>query len=139
MFSNLINFFLFLKYLFKDLIIIINMVELKQVILIRKDLGMSKGKIGAQAAHAAVEAVLRSDKKMVSDWRGQGMKKITLKVEDEKELYKYLQIAKDSGLITALITDAGRTEIAPGTPTCLGIGPDIEKRIDSVTGELKNF
>lgn len=115
------------------------MSELKQVILIRKDLGMSKGKIAAQAAHGAVEAVLRSDSKVVSKWRQQGMKKVTLKVESEKELYKYLQEAKDFGLVTALITDAGRTEIAPGTPTCLGIGPDEDRKINVITGELKNF
>lgn len=115
------------------------MQELKQVILIRKDLKMSSGKTAAQAAHAAVEAVLRSEKGIVSSWRSMGMKKITLKVESEKELYKYLQLAKDSGLITALITDAGRTEIAPGTPTCLAIGPDKEEKIDTITGELKSF
>ncbi|MDA3856085.1 MAG: peptidyl-tRNA hydrolase Pth2 [Candidatus Woesearchaeota archaeon] len=115
------------------------MSELKQVILIRKDLGMSKGKIAAQAAHAAVEATLRSDDRMVSKWRNSGMKKITLKIESEKELYKYLQEAKDFGLTTALITDAGRTEIAPGTPTCLAIGPENEDKIDSITGKLSNF
>src|SRR5690606_22584469 len=113
--------------------------ELKQVILIRTDLGMSKGKIAAQAAHAAVEATLRSEKSIVSKWRSAGMKKITLKVESKEELYKYMQEAKDMSLITALITDAGKTEIAPGTPTCVAIGPDDEDKIDSVTGELKNL
>ena len=115
------------------------MSELKQVILIRTDLGMSKGKIAAQAAHAAVEATLKSDKGMVSSWRHSGMKKITLKAQNEKDLYKYLQEAKDFGITTALITDAGRTEIAPGTPTCLAIGPDKEENIDAITGKLSNF
>jgi len=115
------------------------MSELKQVILIRNDLGMSKGKIAAQAAHGAVEATLRSDKVMVASWRNSGMKKITLKIESKDELYKYLQEAKDYGLVTALITDAGRTEIAPGTPTCLAIGPDKEEKIDIITGKLSNF
>lgn len=112
---------------------------MKQVILIRKDLGMSKGKIAAQAAHAAVEATLKSDKNMVSAWRQIGMKKVTLKIESKEELYKYLQDAKDANLTTALITDAGKTEIAPGTPTCLAIGPDEENKIDTITGNLKNF
>jgi PTH2 family peptidyl-tRNA hydrolase len=132
-------FFKFLTKLFKLLKTTNSMSELKQVILIRKDLGMSKGKIAAQAAHAAVEATLRSDDRMVSKWRNSGMKKITLKIESEKELYKYLQEAKDFGLTTALITDAGRTEIAPGTPTCLAIGPENEDKIDSITGKLSNF
>lgn len=113
--------------------------ELKQVILIRSDLGMSKGKIAAQAAHGAVEATLKSDKIMVSKWRIGGMKKITLKVESKEELFKYLQEAKDFGLVTGLITDAGKTEIAPGTPTCLAIGPDDENKIDQITGNLKSF
>ena len=49
----------------------------------------------------------------------------------------YFQEAKDSGLTAVLIIDAGRTAIAPGTKTCVGIGPDDEEKIDSVTGKLK--
>src|SRR3989338_9733048 len=111
--------------------------SLKQIILVREDLKLPKGKLAAQVAHAAVEAVLRSEKKMINSWRDEGMAKIVLKVKDEKELLKYLQLAKDQGLITALITDAGKTVIAPGTRTCLGLGPDEEEKLDSLTGELK--
>lgn len=108
----------------------------KQVILVRQDLKLPKGKLAAQAAHASVEAVLRSDKKLVTAWRTEGMAKIVLKVKDEKELLSYLQQAKDAELTTALITDAGKTVIAPGTRTCVGIGPDKEKKIDEITGKL---
>ncbi|MBD3355064.1 peptidyl-tRNA hydrolase [Candidatus Woesearchaeota archaeon] len=110
---------------------------LKQVILVRKDLKLPKGKLGAQTAHAAVEAVLNSDKKKVEEWRKQGQKKVVLKVKDEKELLEFLELAKAAKLKTALITDAGKTVIAPGTKTCLGIGPDDEEDIDSITGSLK--
>jgi peptidyl-tRNA hydrolase, PTH2 family len=110
---------------------------LKQLILVRDDLKLPKGKMAAQCAHASVEAVLKSDKNVVKEWRSEGMGKIVVKVEDKKELYKYLQLAKDSGLITALITDAGKTVIAPGTETCLAIGPDEEEKIDRITGSLK--
>ena len=110
---------------------------LKQVILIRQDLKLPIGKACAQSAHASVEAVLKSEKNVVQKWRSEGMTKVALKVADEKELLKYLQEAKDAGLITALITDAGRTVIAPGTRTCLGIGPDEEEKIDAMTGKLK--
>ena len=82
------------------------MSELKQVILVRQDLKLPKGKACAQAAHAAVEAVLRSDSNTVSEWRRSGMAKIALKVKDEKELVKYFQMAKDDGLAVSLITDA---------------------------------
>ncbi len=110
---------------------------IKQVIIIRHDLKLPKGKMAAQAAHASVEAVLRSDKDLVKEWRQSGSAKIILKVPDKKSLFKFNQIAKDSGLTTALITDAGKTVIAPGTETCVAIGPDDEEKIDEITGELK--
>lgn len=113
------------------------MMQLKQVILVRSDLKLPKGKMAAQCAHAAVDAVLNSDKKLVEEWRKQGMKKVILKVADDKELITYLNLAKDSGLKTALITDAGRTVVAPGTKTCMAIGPDDEEKIDKVTKDLK--
>ena len=66
-----------------------------------------------------------------------GLKKIVLEAADEKDLFKYKQIAEDSGIKTALITDAGHTVVEPGTITCLGIGPDEEEKIDEVTGKLR--
>lgn len=108
----------------------------KQVILMRADLKLPKGKMAAQAAHASVEAVLRSDKKIVDAWRKEGMKKIVLKVADEKEMLKLNQQAKDAGVITAVITDAGHTVVAPGTKTCCALGPDAAKKIDAITGHL---
>ena len=112
------------------------MAELKQVILVRADLKLPKGKLAAQAAHASVDAVLKSDSDIVKSWRKEGMAKIVVKVKDEKELIKYFQLAKDDNITVSLITDAGRTVIAPGTKTCVGIGPDEEEKIDKITGEL---
>jgi len=109
----------------------------KQAILIRKDLKLPKGKMSGQAAHASVEAVLKSDKDTISLWRQEGQKKIVLLVEDEKELIKYLQHAKDIGIKAVMITDAGKTVIAPGTRTALAIGPDEEDKIDCISGKLK--
>ena len=109
----------------------------KQVLVIRGDLKLPKGKMAAQAAHASVESTLRSDKDKVKKWRNNGSAKIVVKVIDKKELYKINQIAKDSGLTTALITDAGKTVIAPGTETCEGIVPDDEEKIDLITRDLK--
>lgn len=111
--------------------------DYKQAILIRSDLKLPKGKMAAQASHASVEAALRSKKSLVKAWRNEGMAKIVLKVDNEKELLKYNQIAKDLGLTTAVITDAGHTVVEPGTRTCVGIGPDTEERIDKVISELK--
>ncbi len=109
----------------------------KQVILVRDDLKLPKGKLAAQCAHASVEAVLKSPKSKVEDWRSEGMMKIVVKVADEKELREFLKIANNNKLITALITDAGRTTVAPGTVTCLGVGPDDENKLDSIFGKLK--
>ena len=112
----------------------------KQVVLVRQDLKLPKGKMSAQAGHACVESVLitlKRDKDKVSQWRKEGQKKVILKVADEKELLSYLQRAKDNDLVTAMITDAGRTIVEPGTRTCIGIGPDVEEEIDLITGDLK--
>lgn len=110
--------------------------DLKQVILVRHDLQLPKGKLAAQVAHASVEAVLKSDEKIVKAWRREGMAKIVLKVKDEVALIQYFQKAKDQGLTASLITDAGRTVIAPGTKTCVGIGPAESVEIDKVTGNV---
>ena len=111
--------------------------QYKQVILVRIDLKLDKGKLAAQVAHASVGAAFKSDTEKVKDWKDMGQKKVVLKVADEKDLFKYKQDAEDAGLITSLIKDAGKTAIAPGTITCLGIGPDSEEKIDKVTGKLK--
>ena len=109
----------------------------KQVILVRSDLQLPKGKLGSQCAHAAVEAALISDKTIVKSWRSHGQKKVVLKVKDIGELFFYRDAAKSAGLVTATITDAGHTTVEPGTVTTVGIGPDQEEKIDSVVGTLK--
>ncbi|MEM3154323.1 MAG: peptidyl-tRNA hydrolase Pth2 [Candidatus Woesearchaeota archaeon] len=112
------------------------MAEYKQVILVRDDLKLAKGKMAAQASHASVGAVLKSHKDDIKKWQEQGMKKIILKVKDVQELNEYKKKAEDAGLVVALITDAGHTHLKPGTITCLGIGPDKEEKIDKITGKL---
>jgi|TARA_B100002003_G_scaffold245604_1_gene273658 PTH2 family peptidyl-tRNA hydrolase len=109
----------------------------KQVILVREDLKLPKGKLAAQVSHASVDTALKSEPEKVKAWKKDGGKKIVLKVDDEKELFKYKTLADDEGLETALIKDAGHTVVEPGTITCLGIGPDEEEKIDRITGKLK--
>ena len=110
---------------------------MKQVILVRMDLKLSKGKMSAQVAHASVEATLRSPKRKVDAWHDEGMKKVVLKVVNLRELLKYQNLAKDNRLVASIITDAGKTHVAPGTKTCMAIGPDDEELIDEITGDLK--
>ncbi len=109
----------------------------KQVILVRSDLKLPKGKLAAQAAHASLEAAMKSPRPLVEDWRREGGKKVVLEVKDIEELQKYKAISEKEKLACALIVDAGHTTIPSGTITCLGIGPEKEERIDKVTGSLK--
>ncbi|MBI5393375.1 peptidyl-tRNA hydrolase [Candidatus Woesearchaeota archaeon] len=110
--------------------------ELKQVILVRTDLQLPKGKMAAQVAHASLEAFLKTNQTLAKKWHNSGMKKIVLKVKDLKELHLYIQDAKDAGLVTSIITDAGHTVVEPGTVTCGAIGPDEEPKVDRITGKL---
>jgi PTH2 family peptidyl-tRNA hydrolase len=111
--------------------------NLKQVILVRQDLKLPKGKLASQVAHASTAALLRSNIDLVEEWKEQGMKKVVLKVNDKKELFHYKQLLDDNNIVTALITDAGKTVVEPGTVTCLGVGPDEEGKIDNITGKLR--
>lgn len=112
---------------------------LKQVIIVRADLGMGKGKIAAQVGHACVlgaENVRKSKPEWFSKWWA-GQAKIVLKVNSETDLEKIKRDAIEMGLPWAEVTDAGHTQIAPGTFTCLSIGPAPEEQIDKITSELK--
>ena len=111
--------------------------ELKQIILVRTDLKMPKGKLAAQAAHASVDAVLNSKKKLIKLWKSQGMKKVCLKVDSLDQLLLILEKAKECRLQTAIITDAGKTFFNEPTITCGAIGPDFTNSIDEITKELK--
>lgn len=112
----------------------------KQVILVRSDLKLPKGKLAVQASHASVDSVLKSlsrDKEKVRRWRDEGMKKIVLRVADEAELLYFFNTFKEKGIVSALITDAGKTVVMPGTKTCISAGPDKEDILDEITSQLK--
>ncbi|MBQ8179433.1 MAG: peptidyl-tRNA hydrolase [Candidatus Methanomethylophilaceae archaeon] len=114
--------------------------DYKLVVLVRNDVKMGKGKVAAQVGHAAVECALyaeKKDRKSFDAWYNSGQAKIVLKVDSMEQLTEYMKIARGNGLHTAVITDAGRTQIEPGTVTCMGIGPAPVSEIDKVTGDLK--
>lgn len=113
--------------------------SIKQVIVVRADLGMGRGKIAAQASHASLEAYKKAKAKnqvLVERWEHGGMEKVVLKVSSEQELLDLFERVRRI-LPCALITDAGRTQLDSGTKTCLGIGPWEEEIIDKFTGSLK--
>ena len=118
--------------------------ELKQVIVMRTDLNMRKGKMIAQGAHAAMmfalNIILTQDKPSADQvaWVMQGMKKITVRCESEDELLDIEQRAKDASLTVHIVTDSGHTEFhGIPTKTCLAIGPNKAESIDRITKTLK--
>ncbi len=112
----------------------------KLTIVMRSDLKMSKGKACAQAGHAAIECFIRQDDdRLKKKWLEEGGKKIVLKAQSIEALHALNHAAKRAGLVTAVIQDAGHTELEPGTVTCMGIGPDTEENIDRVTKDLKPY
>jgi peptidyl-tRNA hydrolase len=91
-------------------------------IFINRGLGMSPGKIGAQAAHAAVEAYQISNPTLVDDWyRGGHYCKLVMLAEDDMHLLVIKQYIEERGFQTKLIIDEGHTEIRPHSMTALGV------------------
>ena len=113
------------------------MSDYKQCIVIRDDLKLSKGKLAVQVAHAAVSASEWADRTTLDKWKEGGQKKVVLRVASLKELFELKGTARKHDLPTAIIQDAGLTEVKPGTVTVLGIGPAKEEEIDKITGNLK--
>jgi peptidyl-tRNA hydrolase, PTH2 family len=123
----------------------------KQVILIRRDLKMRRGKEIAQGSHASMAfmtsrmrsvadapgEVVMALKPQELDWVTRGMAKVCLKVNSEEELLDCHAQAQADGIESHLIRDSGRTEFN-GVPTltACAIGPDDPERIDRITGEL---
>ncbi|MFH0905841.1 MAG: peptidyl-tRNA hydrolase Pth2 [archaeon] len=111
----------------------------KQVIIVRNDLKLGKGKIAAQASHASVESYLHAASKtpqIASLWLSEGQKKVVLKIESRQELIDLYNAIKKE-FPCSLITDAAHTQLKEPDITCLGIGPILESKIDRFTGKYK--
>lgn len=123
----------------------------KQIILIRRDLKMRRGKEIAQGSHASMAFLVNRMRSRAGapgevalvlkpqeiDWITKGMAKVCLKVNSEEELLAHHAQALEDGIESHLIRDSGRTEF-DGVPTltACAIGPDDPERIDAITGEL---
>jgi peptidyl-tRNA hydrolase, PTH2 family len=127
----------------------------KQVIVIRRDLGMRRGKEIAQGAHASMEWLRERimphltpagavDQLSFSEaeraWLEGSLRKVTVKVGSEGELMAVYDKAVEAGVLVHLITDRGLTEFG-GMPTrtCLAVGPDYDDLVDPVTGDLELY
>jgi PTH2 family peptidyl-tRNA hydrolase len=110
---------------------------MKQVIVMRADINMSRGKIAAQACHAALGSFKRANINKIKKWEIEGEKKVVLKVNSLEELFEIFELIKAADLPNYLVRDAGHTEIPSSTVTCLGVGPDDDEKIDKITQDLK--
>ncbi len=111
--------------------------ETKLTLVVRSDLGMGRGKIAAQAAHGAVAAALASvGTAGFRAWLRDGQPKVVLRAGGEGDLRAIAAQAAAAGLPVQMIHDAGRTQVAEGTPTCCAIGPAAADQIDAITGDL---
>lgn len=112
---------------------------MKQVIVMRTDLNMRKGKMIAQGAHASLAVALKNqDDPRVKEWLAGNFAKIVVRADSWLELLRVFDQARADGLLAELITDNGLTEFS-GVPTttCCAIGPDTPENLDPITGELK--
>lgn len=109
---------------------------MKQAIVARRDLGMGPGKLAAQVAHASLAAFERADAETQSAWKRDGQTKVVLRTDGERSLFALKERAETAGLPAAIVRDAGRTELAPGTVTTIAIGPAPESAVDDITGHL---
>jgi PTH2 family peptidyl-tRNA hydrolase len=113
------------------------MLHCKQVICVRDDLKMSRGKMAAQVAHGALgayDAARISHMRWISEWKSTGQTKICLSLVDEKDMDAVLMAVILAKLPYGVIADAGLTQVAPGTRTVLAIGPAPVELIDAITG-----
>lgn len=113
--------------------------KLQQVIVIRKDLNMRKGKIVAQACHASLKATIENQiDYRVKQWLSGAFTKICVSVDSKEELLEVYEKAYQTGKICALIEDSGLTEFN-GVPTltCCAIGPATKEELQEITGHLK--
>lgn len=138
--------------------------DVKQVILIRKDLNMPPGKLMAQAAHASLQAIFNRmyvDSEQLDDdkdtraiyrelnttsnsslnmWICGEQKKVCLAVNSQEELDDYYNKALENNLMSSYIIDNGHTVFnGIPTPTCVAIGPDFSHLIDPITSKLKLY
>jgi PTH2 family peptidyl-tRNA hydrolase len=123
--------------------------RIKQVIVMRHDLKMRRGKQIAQGSHASMSFICRRLQQAGSvsldgftdaqrAWLTGSFAKVCCRVDSEEERMQIHDKAVEAGLEVHLITDSGRTEFhGQPTRTCLAIGPDEADKIDAITGQLQ--
>lgn len=112
----------------------------KMALVVRGDLKMTKGKTGAQCAHAAIicfESAFKQRSDLLNAWMSVGQPKIVLRVDSLKQMEEIVKSANERNIINGVVRDAGKTQVAAGTVTVLGLGPDTVSNIDSLVKHLR--
>eukprot|EP00816_Leptocylindrus_hargravesii_P001877 CAMPEP_0196813048 /NCGR_PEP_ID=MMETSP1362-20130617/33259_1 /TAXON_ID=163516 /ORGANISM="Leptocylindrus danicus, Strain CCMP1856" /LENGTH=157 /DNA_ID=CAMNT_0042189061 /DNA_START=110 /DNA_END=583 /DNA_ORIENTATION=+ len=112
----------------------------KMILCVNKELKMGNGKIAAQCCHAAVgcyKSAMKHCPRGLNAWELTGCAKVAVKVPLESELDEIMEQARDRGIPYYLVCDAGRTQIAAGSRTVLGLGPAPVAMFEGVTDHLK--
>lgn len=115
---------------------------MKMSLVVRTDLKMSPGKIGAQCAHAAIICYTEALKKrpeLAEAWINLGQSKVVLRVGSEIDIKNLSKLAYEKNLVNGIVRDAGRTEVPAGTITVIGVGPDTVAKVDEITKKLKTY
>tara|TARA_B100000315_G_C14468957_1_gene537372 strand:- start:501 stop:857 length:357 start_codon:yes stop_codon:yes gene_type:complete len=113
--------------------------DYKQVIVVRADLKMGKGKIAVQVAHASIlgaNEIRKTHPEWYDEWVTSGQKKIVVKVPGLTELLSLKRKAQTSSIPVVVVDDAGLTQLIPGTTTCIALGPSPSTSLDKITGGL---
>ena len=113
---------------------------MKQVLVVRTDLGMGRGKMAVQCSHAAVSSAEQARTKFrnwYDKWMREGQAKIALKVKDEDQLLELEKRARVIPIPAYLVRDMGLTQVPTGSITCLGLGPAPVDTVDALTGKLR--
>ncbi len=114
--------------------------EIKQVLVVRTDLGMGRGKMAVQCSHAAVssaELARTRFRDWYDQWMREGQAKIALKVKDEDQLLELEKRARGIPIPSYIVSDMGLTQVPTGTITCIGLGPAPVTTVDTLTGKLR--
>ncbi|KZL79884.1 peptidyl-trna hydrolase pth2, partial [Colletotrichum incanum] len=122
--------------------------ECKLVLVVRTDLGMTKGKMAAQASHATLACYKSLSRAAAKDpsspaanilkrWERLGQAKIAVQIKNQDEMLELMGKARSLGVTSEVIADAGRTQIEAGSLTVLGVGPAPRSLVDQITGHLK--
>lgn len=118
--------------------------EMRMVLCVRTDLGMSKGKMCAQCGHATLgayrsimDSMTETQIKWLNEWLESGEAKIAVKIDTLNEFLTVRYKAFENNIATHIVIDQGRTQIEKDSLTVLAIGPAPKSLIDKITGHLK--